>query len=70
MNNLWSLMVADVAVQEDGFTLAEPAFAIYEAFDAGEWDHGKSCDPNGSLATGRDHLFSPSFSVNWPQILF
>jgi hypothetical protein len=27
-------------------------------------------DPNGSFAIGRDRLFSPSFSVNWPQILF
>jgi len=45
MNNIWSLMVADVAVQEGGSALAEPAFAIYEAFDAGEWDHGEPCDP-------------------------
>jgi len=45
MNNVWSLMVADAADHGDGFTLAEPAFSIYEAFDAGEWDHGESGDP-------------------------
>ena len=45
MNNVWSLMVEDAAEQGDGFDLAEPAFAIYEAFDAGEWDHGETGDP-------------------------
>jgi len=44
MNNVWWLMVADAAKLGDGFTLAEPAFAIYEAFDAGEWDHGEMGD--------------------------
>jgi len=45
MNNVWSLMVTDAADHGDGFTLAEPAFSIYEAFDAGEWDHGEPGDP-------------------------
>ena len=45
MIKVWSLMLMDAEEFGDGFTLAEPAFSIYEAFDAGEWDHGESGNP-------------------------
>lgn len=44
MNLLWLLMT-ERAVNEPGAALAEPAFAIYEAFDAGEYDHRDCQDP-------------------------
>lgn len=37
-NGVWPLMLDD-AIQRD-VPLPSPAFEIYEAFDAGEWDRG------------------------------
>lgn len=37
-NAVWPLMLDD-AIERD-VALPSPAFEIYEAFDAGEWDHG------------------------------
>jgi len=45
MNRVYEFMIEDAVAQGDGFTLAEPAFSIYEAFDAGEYDHGDGQDP-------------------------
>ena len=45
INTIWSVSVADASEQGDGFTLPELVFRIYEAFDAGEYDHGDGADP-------------------------
>ena len=37
MNRIWGQMIEDAAKFGDGFELPEPAFSIYEAFDAGEY---------------------------------
>lgn len=37
-NGVWPLMLKD-AIDRD-VALPSPGFEIYEAFDAGEWDHG------------------------------
>jgi hypothetical protein len=44
MNMLW-LVMTKRAVEEPGLALAETAFEIYEAFDAGEYDHRDGRDP-------------------------
>jgi hypothetical protein len=44
-NTIYAVMVEDALAHGDGFELPEPAFAIYEAFDAGEWDRGDGSDP-------------------------
>ncbi|HEX6036693.1 hypothetical protein [Longimicrobium sp.] len=44
-NTLCAIMMDDAVAHGDGFELPEPAFAIYEAFDAGEWDRGDGSDP-------------------------
>ncbi|MEP5764108.1 MAG: hypothetical protein ABJ308_05925 [Halieaceae bacterium] len=43
MNTIFGLMINDVC--EHNRDLAQPAYAIYEAFDAGEYDHGDGADP-------------------------
>ena len=45
MNRIWHMMVDDAARCGDRFEFPEPAFSIYEAFDAGEYDHGDGDDP-------------------------
>ena len=45
MNHIWTFMMDDAVEFGDGFTLAEPAYAIYDAFDAGEYSHGDGRDP-------------------------
>lgn len=45
MNTVFSLMTRDAGRQRDGFELAEPAFTIYEAFDAGEYRRCEGEDP-------------------------
>jgi hypothetical protein len=45
INNVWGSMIEDSVEQGDGFELAQPAYAIYEAFDAGEFDHKDGDDP-------------------------
>ena len=45
MNAIWHEMVEDAVRFGDGFEFPEPAFSIYEAFDAGEFDHGDGGDP-------------------------
>lgn len=44
-NVVYAMMVEDAVGHGDGFEFPEPAFAIYEAFDAGEWDRGDGSDP-------------------------
>ena len=45
LNAIWSQMVVDAERHGDGFVLPEPAYSIYQAFDAGEYDHGDNEDP-------------------------
>lgn len=45
MNSVFVRMVDDAARFGDGFSFAEPAYSIYLAFDAGEYDHGDGADP-------------------------
>lgn len=45
INSVWGLMIVDASEQGEGFSLAQPAFEIYEAFDAGEHDHKDGSDP-------------------------
>ena len=44
-NVVYAVMVEDAVAHGDGFAFPEPAFSIYEAFDAGEWDRGDGADP-------------------------
>jgi len=44
-NLIWSAMVQDCVDREDQGGFAQPAYDIYEAFDAGEYDHGDGDDP-------------------------
>lgn len=44
-NAVYAVMVEDAIAYGDGFVFPEPAFAIFEAFDAGEWDRGDGSDP-------------------------
>lgn len=44
-NTIYAVMMEEAVAFGDGFELPEPAFAIYEAFDAGEWDRGDGSDP-------------------------
>ena len=39
MNKIYGEMTEDFAKVGDGFEFPEPAFSIYEAFDAGEYAH-------------------------------
>jgi hypothetical protein len=43
ISTVWTTMVQDVANSDADFP--QPAYAIYEAFDAGEYDHGDGLDP-------------------------
>lgn len=45
MNHIFSFLLEDFALVGDGYEFPEPAFSIYEAFDAGEWDRGDGRDP-------------------------
>lgn len=45
MNRIWGMVIEDTVRFGDGFELPEPAFSVYEAFDAGEYDHGDGADP-------------------------
>jgi hypothetical protein len=45
MNCVWNFMIKDAMEQGEGFSLAQPAFEIYEAFDEGEYDHRDGSDP-------------------------
>ena len=45
MNTIFALMIHEATRQGDGFVLAEPAYSIYLAFDAGEYDHHDGQDP-------------------------
>jgi hypothetical protein len=44
-NTIYAVMMEDAAAYGSGFELPEPAFAIYDAFDAGEWNRGDGVDP-------------------------
>lgn len=44
-NTIYAVMIEEAVAYGDGFELPEPAFAIYEAFDAGEWDRRGGSDP-------------------------
>lgn len=44
-NNLYAMMVEDAVEHGGDGSYPEPAFAIYDAFDAGEWDRGDGSDP-------------------------
>jgi hypothetical protein len=44
LNSIWNQMVGDATRFGDGFELPEPAYSIYQAFDAGEYDHGNGDD--------------------------
>ncbi|HEY7767681.1 hypothetical protein [Longimicrobium sp.] len=44
-NTLSAMMISDAADHGDGFVLPQPAWSIYEAFDAGEWNRGEPDDP-------------------------
>lgn len=44
-NVIYAAMMDDAVARGNGFGLPGPAFAIYEAFDAGEWDRGDGSDP-------------------------
>lgn len=44
-NTIYAVMMEDALAYGSGFELPEPAFAIYEAFDAGELDRGDGSDP-------------------------
>ena len=45
MNTIWIMMIENISREGDGSELAEPAYSIYEAFDAGEYDHGDGENP-------------------------
>ena len=45
INSVWGLMIVDASEHGEGFSLAQPAFDIYEAFDQGEYDHKDGSDP-------------------------
>jgi hypothetical protein len=46
MNRLFAIMVNDMNRQpQSEVELAEPAYSLYCAFDAGEYDHGDGKDP-------------------------
>jgi len=45
INLVWHAMVSDSIEQGEGSSFANPAYAIYEAFDEGEYDHGDGEDP-------------------------
>jgi hypothetical protein len=45
MNAVFGIMIAVAGREGDGFVFAEPAYSIYLAFDAGEYDHGDGKDP-------------------------
>jgi hypothetical protein len=44
-NTLSALIMGDAVDYGDGFVLPQPAWSIYEAFDAGEWNRGEPHDP-------------------------
>ncbi|MDJ0771746.1 MAG: hypothetical protein QNJ12_23370 [Ilumatobacter sp.] len=45
LNAVW-VRITDAMVDEgDGFRFPELAYAVYDAFDAGEYDHGDGLDP-------------------------
>jgi hypothetical protein len=44
-NTIYAVMMEEAGAYGSGFELPEPAFAIYEALDAGEWDRGDGLDP-------------------------
>jgi hypothetical protein len=45
MNAIDTEMTEDAIRAGEGYKFPEPAFSIYEAFDAGEYDHGDGADP-------------------------
>ena len=44
-NDVWVSITSDLVDLGDAFEMPEPAFSIYEAFDAGEYPHGDGRDP-------------------------
>ena len=44
-NDVWVAIVSDMGALGDAFEMPEPAYSIYEAFDAGEYPHGDGLDP-------------------------
>lgn len=44
-NTIYALMVEEALGHGDGYTFPEPAYAIYLAFDDGEWNRGDGIDP-------------------------
>jgi len=45
MNAIDAEMIEDALQVGNGYVYPEPAFSIYEAFDAGEFDRGDGVDP-------------------------
>ena len=45
MNDLWALWVVEAVDFGDGFSFAEPAYSIFEAFDSGEYYREDGEDP-------------------------
>lgn len=43
MNSVWPVMLD--YIMESNISLVEPCYAIYEAFDQGEYDHKDGSDP-------------------------
>ncbi|WP_370980222.1 hypothetical protein [Agaribacterium sp. ZY112] len=43
INGVWPVMLD--YIMENKAPLVEPCYAIYEAFDQGEYDHQDGCDP-------------------------
>ena len=44
INSIWAMIVDDLS-RHPKFAFPELAYAIYEAFDAGEWNRGDGRDP-------------------------
>ena len=44
-NDVWVSITSDMVDMGDAFEMPEPAYSIYEAFDAGEYPHGDGLDP-------------------------
>ncbi|MEH6544368.1 MAG: hypothetical protein V7721_10525 [Porticoccaceae bacterium] len=44
-NLIWSAMVQDSLEHAEGYKFAQPAYDIYEAFDAGEYGHKTGINP-------------------------
>ena len=52
-NTVWVLITDEMSDFGHGYPMPQPAFDIFEAFDAGEYDHGDGTDPIESITKPR-----------------